>query len=400
MTGNPAFADPPEAGLLLWCARLGEGDTGALLREGLDWEYLLRLADEHGMGPLLYRRLDAGLVPASVMDRLREDFDQNRMRNLLLAGELVQLCRLFEGQGIPVITFKGPSLAAAVYGDLALRKSGDLDILIHHQDVLTAKELLVARGYRPIPQLTLAPESGLTRAQEAAFIHFEREYVFSQDGLDIEVDLQWEIVHRQFSFPLNLERLQKRACRVPLGAAGDVPALPPEVLLLVLCAHGAKDMWEWLYLIRDVAELIEAYPAMDWKAVMEEAGAMGGGRMLRLGLYLAREVSGANLPEEVVLKVRADPVVRELAAQIRRGLFVEPRARGILAGSFFQSFHFKMRERPQDRLRYLLHAVTAPNESDWMHLPLPEYLFALYYLLRPVRLATKYGRRLLKRVPR
>lgn len=399
---EPKAAGRPEDDVLIHCARVlrtpeGNGRIGALIEGPLDWDYLLKSADEHGVTPLLYRRLGEGFedrVPGTVFDRLRGDFRANKLRNLFLAGKLIELYHLFERNGISTIPYKGPTLAASVYKNLALRQCGDLDMLIYWHDVPRAKELLIASGYEPTPWLT---PMTLTPAQEAAFLRFEREYAFAREDSGISVELQWEVIPRYLSFSLDLEPLRGRLQWIPLGG-GKLPTLGPEDLLLVLCIHGSKHLWERLIWIRDVAETVNVHNEMDWDALTTRAAGLGSKRMLFLGLSLAHDLLGARLPERVLDAVRSDPMIETLAAQVSEMLFREPDgSRGLLDGSTFHPFHYKMRERRRDRLGYVLRMATEPNVSDWMERPLPEKLFPLYYVLRQLRLAEKYGRRLLNR---
>lgn len=392
-----ASAGAPEVEVLLLCARLSTDRekierTGSLLREGLDWHCLLEMAQEHGMVPLLYRHLNdhyQDLIPAAVLDRLRKEFNRNKLCNLMLAGELVELLALFERHGIPAIPYKGPVLAASVYGNLALRKSGDLDLLLRREHVREARDLLVNRGYAPLAELN--------REQERIFFRFEREYWLTHKDLPIDVELQWQLMPKQFPFPLDVESLRGRLQEAQVGGT-SVLTISPEDLLLILCVHGAKHFWERLHWICDVAEVVEAYCGMDWERVIEEATARGSDRMLSLGLFLANDLLGAELPEEVLRIVHSDPVVRTLAGEVCGWLFQGvDGSRGVLEGSEFHPFHFRVRRRLRDKLRYWMRTVITPNHADWLDVPLPESLFPLYYLFRPVRLAGKYGGRLLER---
>jgi hypothetical protein len=60
-----------------------------------------------------------------------------------------------------------------------------------------------------------------------------------------------------------------------------------------------------------------------------------------------------------------------------------------------QLLYLKMRERFKDKARYVLYLTFTPNTRDWNLLRLPNFLFSLYYILRPIRLLAKYGVRLL-----
>jgi hypothetical protein len=366
------------------------GHIKALLRRSLDWEYLLEMGAEHRMLPLVYWHLTSAsseAVPENILSQLRHGFRTNKLRALLLAKELLDLHKLFERRKIPIIPYKGPVLAASVYGDLGLRMSGDLDLLIRVQDVPEAKEMLVLRGYKPTPWKT---DTRLTPNQEAAFLRFEREYPFEHCDSGIGVELQWGVTDRHFPFSLGMEFMKERLQRVSLGG-GTVPSFAPDVMLLILCVHASVHHWERLQWICDVAEMIRVCQKMDWNCVMERAAALGSERMLLLGLHLAHELLGADIPENAWRRIKADPAVGALAAEVYAGLFQKHvESRGILEGSLFRSFHYRMHERRRDRFKYTLHTMIDPNLADWDRYPLPERLFPLYYVIRPVRLVCKY----------
>ena len=70
--------------------------------------------------------------------------------------------------------------------------------------------------------------------------------------------------------------------------------------------------------------------------------------------------------------------------------------RGAPAGEFQGAlFHLRVREHFQDGLAYGLSLILQPTVADWQFVTVPPGASFLYYALRPVRLAAKYGRRLL-----
>ena len=114
-----SVAARPENELLLLCARVRVGEDEASRIKGLaagalDWDYLFRLAQRHAVLPLLHRSISEharDAAPQTFRQKLREKFRENATRNLLLAGELVRIARLFESEGVPVLAYKGPALA-------------------------------------------------------------------------------------------------------------------------------------------------------------------------------------------------------------------------------------------------------------------------------------------------
>jgi hypothetical protein len=355
----------------------------------MEWEYLLRIADEHSMMPLLFWHLaDAPpeLVPATVLARLRERFHHNAQRNLFLTAKLIKLLDLLKAHELPAIPYKGLVLAASSYGNLALREFVDLDLLVHKRDVPRAKELLSAAGYQP--------QFRLTRAQEAAFLRYNCEHAFVHEDDRSMVDLHWAITERFFSFPLDPECLWERLHRVPLGGS-DVATFSPEDSLLILCVHASKDAWERLKYVCDVAELVRTHQDMDWRRVVEQAGRLGSERMLFIGLLLARDLLETPLPQEVSRRVHADPAVEALVRGISERLFRRiDHSPSRFAEMPFRPIHMKMRERLRDKVRYIVRLATTHTVGDWMALPLPKPFFFLYVVLRPIRLARTYGRKL------
>jgi hypothetical protein len=133
---------------------------------------------------------------------------------------------------------------------------------------------------------------------------------------------------------------------------------------------------------------------------MEQARTLHSTRIVFLGLLLASDLLGATVPEEVLLKIQGDSVVKSIAVQLSDRLFQdadisldisETHLSKLVENAFF---HFRMRERLQDKFPYVLYlfqlAIT-PNQRDWAFLPLPTFLSSVYYLLRPMRLAETYG---------
>src|SRR2546425_5975977 len=385
-------ATRPEARLLLDCARTSLDPERAeqvwvLAGDHLDWAWLLDTARPHGILPLLHHHLRAtgdGAVPAPVRAALSRRVEADARRNLRLAGELVRLLDLFARHGVTAVPYKGPLLAVRCYGDLALRPFRDLDFLVRPQDLATAHQVLVADGYRPWPPRT-------PRQQTAIRTTWHEDAFWRDDDI---VELHWALAPREFPLPLDLDDVWARLEPLPLGRT-PVRTLCAEHLLLMLCAHGAKHCWERLGWICDVAELLRSTPGLDLPGGLDRARDLGVHRMVLLALRLARDLLDAPLPDPVARRAQADGAVARLVAQVQWALFRHtpglPRDRPQLS-----PFHLRAQERWRDRLRYCARVALTPTLGDWAWLRLPDALYPLYYVVRPIRLVVKYGARLIK----
>jgi hypothetical protein len=385
----------PEIELLLCCTRVCMDSTRVdqlrtLLQQEIDWTYLTQMALRQGVMSLLYFNLNTtcpDAVPKTVLEQLRDYFQSNALNSLFLASELIKLLHLFKDNGIAAIPFKGPVLAASAYGNLTLREFCDLDILVHERDFLKARELLILHGYQPHQE-------------------FDWEQSFAHSDNDVHVDLHQGIASQYFPVRLDFDRCWQRLDAVSL-AGTTVVNFSPEDLLIILCVQLAKDCWyerEQLIKVSDIAQLIYTCQVLDWEGVLEQARLLGCTRMLFLALVLAHELLGTALPQTIVIEIQANSVVRSLALQLRDRFFqntyippdtIESPLKRLVRSVIF---NFRIRERWQDKLPYiffLFQSAVIPNDKDCALVSLPTYLSFLYYLLKPIRLAKKYGLNLL-----
>jgi len=349
----------------------------------IDWEYLLNEAADQSVTPLLCRQLSSiagDILDAARMQRLKDLMRAHAMRTLVLTAELIAILNQFRSANIQAIPYKGPVLAAQAYGDVALREFEDLDIVLRQRDMAKANDIVVALGYRPKYPWILSTDANASLVPG--------EYNYRDVPRHLMVELHTERTLRHFPVPPDLDDLASRLVAVSVGGH-DVHTFAPEDMLVLLCIHGAKDFWERLSWIADVAEFVQAYPRLDWDRCLHRAASLHAQRMLDLGLALAVRFYGPALPVDFLARVRADAAVEEVAAQVERRLLMRPRVELGGAGRF----HFRrhMLGGALAGWRYSFRLATVPSEDDWSMVKLPNALAPLYIALRPLRLLRKYG---------
>jgi hypothetical protein len=320
MTLGSSVASRPEMRLLLLCARTRlDSDTAeeirATVRHGLDWPYLFAAADKGYLAPLLFFHLSSVCtgVPQPWIEQLTETFRKNSVRTLYLTTELFRILDGFGASGIQVVPYKGPVLAAQAYGDVALRQFDDLDVILRQGDLPKAHDVMRSLGYR-----AQFPES----LERDTARRFPGEYAFLHEGGRSRVELHTKCTLRHFPTPLNFDELAERLEVVSL-AGRAVQTFSAEDGLSILCVHAAKDFWERLSWVVDIAELAQIPRGIDWEQARLEARRLGAERMMNLGLLLACDLLGTALPEETLRRVQADRAANSLAVQVRDRLLGE-----------------------------------------------------------------------------
>ena len=345
----------------------------------LNWPSLQERALEHGMLPLLTRRLqamDPSPVPEAIRNSLCESQRAQTALALRLTAELFRVLDRFAEAGIETLVTKGPVLSVRCYGDPGMRQYGDLDLVVRHRDIQRSTQTMLDLGYRskvPVRVIEVQKIPG--------------EYTFRNSDDQVLVEFHTERTFRYHPRRLNIEELFHRKASVVIDGRG-VPALSVEDELVLISIHGSKHFWERLMWIADVAALISS-GTFGWNRAIESAREVSAERILRVALRLAADVLGARLPSPLEAEIRSDRAVGRLANQITRRL-ASSNSMGILERA---AFRVKMRGGMLDGAAYLLRLSFSPTEDDW----LPGREHARPWLLdaigRPLRLARKHRRR-------
>jgi Uncharacterised nucleotidyltransferase len=345
----------------------------------LQWPLILERARTHQVYPLLYRNLrDLGFsgVPEAVQAELKGLYLANAFRNQLLAEELARLLRLLGEAGIRVVPLKGVALAQSLYGDVASRVWADIDILVPPANVGQALALLLAFGYRAEPNDPYLSKLALRHGR-----HFSM--VREGKGISFLLEVHWILVQHSSQ---NDEAVRDLWSEARPQSFFGVPALDltREWELLYLSIHAADHEWQMLKWLVDIHQLASSGSA-DWQKAMAKAKRLELDRLIRqtlavssflLGTVVPSSCSPATLPERLQIFPHAP--------------LPEDSPEATLA---FR--HLRVLRRSLDKLRYFATAVFAPKLTDLEFVRLPPYLGFLYYFIRPLRLACKWGGRAL-----
>jgi hypothetical protein len=372
----------PELALVFACLRPYASPDHLPARADLNWSSVLAIARRHQVLPQLEQMLSATDwqgVPPNIRTELQAYVMALDVRNAYLTSTLVAVVHALHARGVRALAFKGPTLAA-LYPPPARRAFSDLDLLISNQDVLAAEALLIELGFSMDPPFArpaqVAYVGGLRGWRRRQYLLSRSEHHFRRDPDRLLVDLHLKLADPFIRIPLHFDDLYARSSQLRLdGENLRVPCA--EDLLLIVSINAAKDLFGKLLHFLDCAQIAQAHPELDWRAVSVRAQQLGVHRILAVTLDLARQL--ADLPRPT------DAHPHRLAATALHRL-TSGTPRPPLLSFDYTRLQLRMRERFSDRLWYCLWLVFAPSIADWMFIPLPQRLQRLYVVFRPVRL--------------
>ena len=384
-----ASSRTPELDLLLLCARWPQRDEDRRLIRDLsarpmDWQRFLLLAQHHRLAPLVSHSLHAAVAESrsveleEVLNELQQLSLANARQALLSLAELRRVVQELHAHAIPVRVLKGLPLAQSVFGEIGLRSTGDIDLLIDEGSILEADRVLCSFGYRGLFQM-----ERFTPRQLAFYCAHWRDNNYQDLATGLEIDLHWSLF-------INREMPGASLCAAPgerISFGGfQVETLPRRENLLYLSVHGAFDGWLFLKSLADVGAQVRTMSETDLDSLSTLASSHGvlpelSAALILVRRYLAMDRWSARLLPE------SDPTVSHILRYAERSLVQG----GFLAGrenvphTATMAFEFGLRHNLRYRRELLLRVLF--RARMWQTFPLPDPLFGLYPLLSPLEWA-------------
>lgn len=351
-------------------------------KELFDWEQLFSLARRHNVYPRVWNnisRLIPEVLPEETQEAQKDLFRRHTLRCLAITGQLCAVSHFFSENAIRHIPIKGPILATYLFGNHAMRSYCDLDILIDAAEFPRVYELLTRNGY--------SPEVVIPERQLKSYASVEDNLSFlPKQGVPIEV--HWELSGRYLAKPMGLGLVSQRLSTITVGQ--DFPLFSVEDQLVYLCLHGSKHCWEQLDLVACLAELLGKKTEVDWTLVFKIADEYVCRRMIHVGLFVAREIYNAPLPDAVWAQIKNDRRAQLLGRKL--AALLEELCGFPLLGNVggrdprFSLFRLQVRDSPFDAARYVVRMFFIPSKSEWKAFRLPDWFVAGYWLARPFRI--------------
>ena len=143
-----------ELGLLLAQTRAAREANSDLVRRLIGQADLVRLAQVLGRRrvlPLLGTRLCSIVgrdhLPEEFVAQVERALARARAAGMAVQAHTQNVIAALAAQGLRALELKGPGLAERAHGDIGLRSSGDIDVLVHRSDLFGAVDLLRTMGY-------------------------------------------------------------------------------------------------------------------------------------------------------------------------------------------------------------------------------------------------------------
>ncbi|MGJ3196264.1 nucleotidyltransferase domain-containing protein [Peribacillus frigoritolerans] len=365
-----------ELRLLLEILKTEDYESIGLIKKELyidiDWVEFLQLAWHHRVYPLIYSKLkkvDDNRIPAYVIQTLFKEFKKNTIQMLHLSGEMELVSELFTKNQIRLLYLKGPVIAADIYGDISLRTSKDLDILISITDLNKAEELLLSLGYEKevVPNVL---NEWKWRSHHVVYLHPQK---------NIQLEIHWRLQPFPMKEPKFSELWERK--RVSPLTSYPVYFLGKEDLLLYLISHGARHGWFRLRWLLDIDQMLrKGFKLQDINPFISK---YKNRKLVGQALILVSELLKTHMDEGWRKLTESDSKkIAQNALEFIKG--TEPLTESLtsnMPSKYYKHYTFSLKSNLQRFFFFL--TLFYPTSAELLTLRIPKPLHFLYFPLRP-----------------
>jgi len=264
------------------CFRRTAGRDDGLDSAQIDWDHFLRLVRFHRIEGLVWNALAGAQMPAPASRLLRTAALAIAAQNLRSKAECRSLFERFEQAKIPLLFLKGLTVGALAYGNPGIKSAIDIDLLVDHNNLNEATELLRESGY----DLVLPRNE----ARLQPWHRRRKESVWAKPGTAQQIDLHTRTADNPRLIPSVTAKSNDQF--VGIGDGVVLKTLADEELFSYLAVHGASSAWFRLKWIADFAGLLHGRDPVEIERMYRRSQELRAARAAGQALLLADALFG------------------------------------------------------------------------------------------------------------
>ena len=359
----------------------------------IDWPEFYTNCRKQKVRPIVYRILLKIELPETIKKSLTQDLNRLTLQSFEQAKETERIIFLCKENGINLIPYKGTAFSKQFFGNINMRESSDIDLIITPDDLPKAIETLGKDGYSPYQK------EYYQWVGHQNFIQFHKDFSFDKHEGSTRihhVELHFNIIGKTTYLPDHRNTFAtQQTTNYQLFQKEVDCLLPVEHFRAVALHHMLMDTMGYMKTVVDLAQMwlkIEEQQNKNELSISEIhlLQMVGDNYNLPLIHHTLRELLGVETLSKTKVDTNNKIINRVLSGSYRK---VRKNDSPLLDTISFTYTHLKYSScfylKRYDRLKYILKSIlsfTKPQPEDCTSIKLPKHLYFLYYIIRPFRL--------------
>ncbi len=351
------------------------------LEKLVDWKLFLELAQKHRLISHIVKQTKQypNILKSEIKKQLNEVQLGLSRKALLYSQYVLKIHDGLNQKNIPHTFFKGPLLSLELYKDIGFRDYRDIDLLVPRSHIENARKIIQEFGF-----VMLAPKKTLSNKQKKINYTISHHYHLTKPNTPIEVELHWNLTNPKTYLPLETQKIIADSFDIEI-AEYKVPYISKPANITFLAAHGSIHQWYRLFWLKDFSKIIRQSSDEEIYKAWELSKKNKLERTFKQASTLSNLLYKTETPQYIDKIDHTNSLIQDAIKSISNK---DLRQQGIGGKIKFVLYRLKLKPSINYYISLLFRLRT--HFTDWEIFPLPNYLFFLYYILRPFILMYKF----------
>lgn len=356
---------------------LSSQKTELLQLNSINWNNLISISKRHGLIPHYFYQENylQSCVPQDIYEILKSIHINQVQYALNHTACLLKISDLLFKENIGYLWLKGPCLAQSLYGNVSSRSYVDIDLFIDINYFNSVNRILESLGFKA----DIEPGT-LNLSQWSIFCKFRNQLLYFNRSQNIQLELHWQLLNPIYLFNIDYDNVVKNTTTINISNK-QIPTLAKDFNFLFLSSHGAKHGWHKLSWLKDIDTIIRS-DTISWEIIIDQARKYGLIRIINQTLLLANIIYESPIPAYF----KQNKLTSKISYLSDYSILAMQKSQEELMLKGFKRFGYIIYlSRLKNNLRYKLNCFTKTfmNEEDWEKIRLPQFLFFIYFFIRP-----------------
>lgn len=359
----------------------------------VDWSSFVKNCRIHRIRPLVYRIILKATLPIEFRNKITNELNKLTLQSFEQAKETERLILLLQQNNITVIPYKGTAFSKQFFGNISMRESSDIDLIINPEDIPQTIHILENVGY-------IAPQKNYYNwmgHEQFIKTHKDLNFDLIKDAKRIQhVEMHFNTINKSIHLPNHRNTFKTDTLYKNKLFQKEISTLHPvEQYRSIVLHHLLMDGMGYLKTVVDLAQITVYLEIInkdekidaDSQNILNE---LNTNYNLVLVQNILSQIIGIPLNETIECGTEKSLTKRILSSSYRK---VRKNKYPFLDGIVFNYIQLKYKSqfynRKRDKTIYLVKSVLSlsdPQPDDYMSIKLYKSLYFLYYIIRPFRL--------------
>ncbi|MFC1617211.1 nucleotidyltransferase family protein [Candidatus Margulisiibacteriota bacterium] len=192
----------------------------------------------------ILKQVPSNNILNEILSQLKPIYRNNKIAALSITTATINVIKNLQQNNLVVIPLKGQFLSHYLFGEIAKRSSGDIDLLIKFKDLPKADNILKSLDYLPYYET-----SSLVGSKRKMLKNTHKD-IFYQKKNNFPIELHWSFFPGITIPNIFKDVVPETILNTQITRLSDINSF------LYLCLHGSKHQYEKLNWLHDVAAFI------------------------------------------------------------------------------------------------------------------------------------------------